>query len=330
MKILYAIQGTGNGHVSRAREIVPILSKYAEVDVVLSGTHTEVDLGYPIKYKFHGFGFKFGKRGGVAIGKTLQDIRLFRFIRDVINLPVKDYDLVISDVEPVTAWACKIKGVKCLEMSHQISLQSPHTPRLKGLHYGDLLLKVYTPCTHRLGFHFERYDDFIHTPVIRKEIRNLSPIDLGHYCVYLPAYDDDFIYQKLSKHTHIQWIVFSKHTQSTYTKANVTFEKISNQKFMKAFETCTGLLTGGGFEGPAEALFLGKKLLCVPMRNQFEQLCNAKAIEALGVPVIWKEKEFDTKLKHWIEQAERISVNFPDETESLLLEVLNSTKKSLR
>jgi UDP:flavonoid glycosyltransferase YjiC (YdhE family) len=30
MKILYAIQGTGNGHVSRAREIIPIPKKYGE------------------------------------------------------------------------------------------------------------------------------------------------------------------------------------------------------------------------------------------------------------------------------------------------------------
>ncbi len=31
MKILYAIQGTGNGHVARAREIVPILQKHYDV-----------------------------------------------------------------------------------------------------------------------------------------------------------------------------------------------------------------------------------------------------------------------------------------------------------
>ena len=29
MKILYAIQGTGNGHISRARDIIPVLQKKA-------------------------------------------------------------------------------------------------------------------------------------------------------------------------------------------------------------------------------------------------------------------------------------------------------------
>jgi len=31
MKILYAIQGTGNGHISRAREIVPLFFAFIGV-----------------------------------------------------------------------------------------------------------------------------------------------------------------------------------------------------------------------------------------------------------------------------------------------------------
>ncbi|RYY68461.1 MAG: glycosyl transferase, partial [Chitinophagaceae bacterium] len=37
MKILYALQATGNGHISRASEILPILETMADVDVLLSG-----------------------------------------------------------------------------------------------------------------------------------------------------------------------------------------------------------------------------------------------------------------------------------------------------
>jgi hypothetical protein len=35
------------------------------------------------------------------------------------------------------------------------------------------------------------------------------------------------------------------------------------------------------FETPAEALFLGKKLLVIPMTGQYEQECNAAALAAL-------------------------------------------------
>ena len=39
MKILYAIQGTGNGHLSRAREFIPALAARTSMDVLISGTN---------------------------------------------------------------------------------------------------------------------------------------------------------------------------------------------------------------------------------------------------------------------------------------------------
>ena len=44
MKILYAIQGTGNGHISRARDIIPVLMQMGELDILISGTEAEVEL----------------------------------------------------------------------------------------------------------------------------------------------------------------------------------------------------------------------------------------------------------------------------------------------
>ena len=67
MKILYAIQGTGNGHLSRARDIIPLLEKKGELDILISGIQADVELPYPIKYKFKGLSFIFGKKGSVDI-----------------------------------------------------------------------------------------------------------------------------------------------------------------------------------------------------------------------------------------------------------------------
>ena len=65
MKILFAIQGTGNGHLSRARDVYPELAKYGEVDVLISGIQADVDVPFPVKYKMYGMSFVFGKKGGV-------------------------------------------------------------------------------------------------------------------------------------------------------------------------------------------------------------------------------------------------------------------------
>ena len=54
MKILYSVQATGNGHISRAMELLPYLKKYGEVDVFLSGANSSLNLDAPIKYRSKG------------------------------------------------------------------------------------------------------------------------------------------------------------------------------------------------------------------------------------------------------------------------------------
>ena len=103
MRILYAIQGTGNGHVSRAREVIPHLQKHGSVDVLLSGTQNEVGLEQEIKYRMSGMGFVFGKSGGIDICATWRGMHTRQLISDIKILPVESYDLVISDYEPISA-----------------------------------------------------------------------------------------------------------------------------------------------------------------------------------------------------------------------------------
>lgn len=324
MKILYAIQGTGNGHVSRAREIIPILKKYGTLDILISGTQADVNLEEEIKYKLKGFGFDFGTNGGINYKSSFRKADFGQLIKDIRNLPVKNYDLIINDFEPVTAWACKLRNVKSVALSHQSAFLSPKTPVIAGFHLGKIILKNYAPATYKIGFHFKKYDNFIKTPVIRSEIRVLNSENLGHYTVYLPAYSDTFILKKLEKYKNIKFKVFSKHTQEDYVKNHIEVCRINNGKFNQSLATCEGLLTGGGFEGPAEAMFLGKKVLCVPMFHQYEQQCNALAAEDMGATIIWYEKEFDSKLKFWIENGKNIKVDFPDETEEIIKQLIES------
>ena len=318
MKILYAIQGTGNGHISRAREIVPLLQKYGEVDLLVSGTEAEVSLSQPLKYRFHGFSFVFGTDGGVDKWATWKIMDLRQLWRDMHSLPLKQYDLIINDFEPVSAWACRLQKIPSVSLSHQCAFDSPKTPRPKKWNYGEWLFKYYSPTTHHVGFHFERYDDFIHTPVIRSEIRDLQTANLGHYTVYLPAYDDKVLAKYLSQ-TDVQWQIFSKRQKTPYQNGNVQIFPVNNEAFNSSMANCEGLLTGGGFEGPAEALFLQKKVLMIPMKGQYEQQCNALAASKMGVPVIQAiDETFVARINSWIKNGERVWVDFPDETEQIV------------
>lgn len=319
MKILYAIQGTGNGHISRAREIIPLLQKHGEVDILISGTQADVQLSQPIKYKLHGFSFVFGKNGGVDHFKTWLSMNLFRFRKDIKQLELKQYNLIVNDFEPISAWACKLQGIESVSLSHQASFKSKKVPRPKTIDWGKVILSHYAPTTYHIGFHFKKYDNFIYTPVIRAEIRQLKPEILGHYTVYLPAIDDKHLVKLLTQIPGITWQVFSKHTTVNYIQDNVFVAPINNEKFNKSLATCTGLFTGGGFEGPAEALYLGKKLLVSPMKFQFEQQCNAYALKELGIPVIWgSTKNWLPIIKNWVENPQVHQFNFPDETEKIV------------
>ena len=325
MKILFAIQGTGNGHLSRARDVYPELVKYGEVDVLISGIQADVAVPFPVKYKLYGMSFIFGKKGGVDIWDTTKRLRLFQLLKDIRTFPIADYDMVINDFEPVSSWACKRKNLPCISLSHQCAVLHPDAPKpAKGDWMGMTILKRYAPVTDAYGFHFKAFGKNIYTPVIRKEIRALSPVDKGHYTVYLPAYDDATIIKHLSQFPEAKWEVFSKHNKQPFTKGNVNIQKIDNDAFIKSMTESTGVLCGGGFEGPAEAMYLGKKVLVIPMLTQYEQQCNAAGAEAMGATVIntLDAKHYDT-VRNWLKNGQPCMVNYPDITADIIAELMN-------
>lgn len=314
MKILYAIQGTGNGHLSRAVDIIPELKKHGNLDLFVSGAQAEIVLPYPVKYKSKGLSFYFGKSGGINFLKTFQKNSSKDVMKEIKNFPVEDYDLVVNDFEPITAWACKKKEIKIVSLSHQSALLSKKAPRPKFVDpFGEWMLRNYAPVKKYIGFHFEEYDKNIFTPVIRSAIRSARPKDLGHYTVYLPAYDDKKLVQRLLKLPKVRWHIFSKHTKSAYHVGRISVYPISGVDFVESVVTCTGVICGAGFETPAEVLHLNKKLLVVPMKSQYEQKCNAAALKKLGVPVLKKVKKKSLKkIEQWLEESKPLDISFPD------------------
>lgn len=331
MKILFAIQGTGNGHLSRARDVYPLLTPYGDVDVLISGIQADVDFPYPVKYKRYGLSFIFGKTGGVDIWETTKRSKLLQLFKDIRNFPIEQYDLVINDFEPVSAWACKRKKKPCISLSHQYAVMHPSAPRpAKSDFVGQTVLGRYAPVTAGYGFHFKSFGEHIYTPVIRKEIRALVPTNEGHYTVYLPAYDDDTIVKHLSQF-NVQWEVFSKHNKEPKTIGNVHLKKIDNTAFVRSMASSAGVLCGGGFEGPAEAMYLGKKVLVIPMTGQYEQQCNALGAEAMGASVM---PLLDTKyhgiIKDWVEHGKPIRVDYPDITANIIAELMRDHTPAAR
>ena len=188
---------------------------------------------------------------------------------------------------------------------------------------GKMILQHYAPTKVHYGFHFACFDEHIFTPVIRQQIRRVDTKNLGHYTVYLPAYSDEKVIKQLSQIPAIEWQVFSKHTKKGYRHNNVFIRPIENEAFIQSLAEGAGILCGAGFETPAEALYLNKKLMVIPMKNQYEQHCNAAALKTLGIPILknFKKKRLP-QIEAWIERGRPLEINYPDITDEVIEQVL--------
>lgn len=328
MKILYAIQGTGNGHLCRAMDIIPCLQQFGQVDVLISGIQADIQLPFDITYKLHGLSFIFGKSGGVDLWKTFMSSTIRKFIQEINSVPVEKYDLVINDFEPITAWACHTKDIRCIGLSHQIGALHPDSPKPEeGDMMGKFIMKNYAPVSDAYGFHFQSYHKSVYTPVIRESIRNLQATNNNHYTVYLPSYDDAHLLKHLTKFDGVKWEVFSKHNSKSLQYKNVSINPINSDAFVRSMASSEGVLCGAGFETPAEALYLGKKVLVIPMKNQYEQHLNAAALEKMGIPVIKSlKRKYEYDIELWLNDKSNVVVDYPNNTMSIIETIINNHK----
>jgi uncharacterized protein (TIGR00661 family) len=319
MRILYGIQGTGNGHLSRAEEIVPILKKMADVDVLISGNQSQIQSSFDIEYKRNGLTFLSSRDGRVDLFRTIIKSSPLQLIKEIKNFEVKKYDLVISDFEPISAWSALVNGIPCVELSHQAAVLNENAPKPEEKdRISCYILNHYCPTKLKYGFHFQKYDNTIFTPIIRSQIRELNPTKKGYYTVYLPAYHDDLLWQILDQFD-VEWHVFSKYSKQAYRLNNIHFSPIDNSSFKRSLANCEGVICGAGFELPSEALFLQKKLMVIPMLGQFEQACNAESLRRMGVTVLPSfDLVFHRSISNWIEKNSIVEVDYVDYSEEIL------------
>ena len=302
MKIFYAIQATGNGHISRAVQLYPYLKKFGAVDFFMSGNNASLNVDIPIKYKSKGCSLHYSKCGGLDYWEIAKNINPLQMYRDAKALPLSNYDVVINDFDSVTALASKIQKVKSVQFGHQASFKSKLTPRSENNNLmGELVLQKYAPATKYLGLHFKEYDTFIHPPIVKDDIVNATPTDLNHISVYLPSFDKDCLENAFRKVGDVQFHWFVNDIKKPYSVGNITYFPVNQKLFNDSLITSHGIITGGGFETPAEALYLNKKVLSIPIQKHYEQECNATALKLLGVPVLSKVGDnFHIEIENWL------------------------------
>lgn len=302
MKIFYAIQATGNGHISRAIQLYPYLQKFGSIDFFLSGNNASLNIDLPVKFKSEGCSLHYSKCGGLNYWEIAKNIHPIKMYNDAKSLPLKDYDVVINDFDSITSLACKLQKVHSVQFGHQASFVSENTPRPnKKSIMGEMILKHYAPSPKHIGLHFEKYDSFIQPPIIKDEIVQAEPKDLKHITVYLPSFQKDCLEKAFHKLSDLEFHWFLNDIQTKQTIGNITYFPVNQKFFNESLINCHGIISGGGFETPAEALYLRKKILSIPIRNHYEQECNAAALKKMGVPVVYEVgDDFDIIIENWL------------------------------
>ena len=307
-KILYAINGTGLGHISRAKALIPYLKQHAEIELLISGKRTDLIFDHEIKYCFKGFTFVYDK-GGVNWFKTIKNSNPISFVKDVLSLDISIYDAVLSDFEPISAWASILKKKKCINVSHQASFYSPNTPRPKPYFlytFQEIFMRYFANTKDYIGIHYKSYDKNIINPLIKDDILKAKTKTLKHITVYLSAISvkkQINIFLKFPEH---QFEVFHSKCKTQKKIKNITLSPLS-ESFKKSLINSSGYISQAGFESTSEALFLQKPLLAIPIKNQYEQKCNASALKELGASIS-KNLNFQT-VDQWIHSKQRLKKN---------------------
>lgn len=323
MKILYGVQGTGNGHIARARVMAKALAQRdeVEVDFLFSGREQSKYFDMEVFGDYQTLsGLTFvTEKGAVNQWKTLRSAKIRQFFKDIRQLDVRSYDLVLNDFEPVSAWAAKNQDVSCISVSHQAAFSYP-VPKTGANFIDNLLTRYFAPSDIQLGVHWYHFGHSIMPPFIEEQL-DVTPSN-QHIVVYLPFEDLDEIAALLTQFKDTAFLCFHPEIRTETIDKNIHWQPTSKPKFQHALKHCNGVIANGGFELSSECLQLGKKLLIKPLKGQYEQSSNVLTLEKLGLCSSMSNLAPDA-IKAWLDKTPPDPVTFPDKPDIFIDWILN-------
>ncbi|PWI32035.1 glycosyltransferase [Vibrio albus] len=313
MKILYGVQGTGNGHTARARAMALALKeRNADVDFLFSGREKSKFFSMEA---FGDFDVRRGltivsEQGKVNYLKTVTDNSIISLYKEISQLDLSAYDLVINDFEPVSAWAAKRQKVPCIGISHQNAFRY-EVPKKGDGWIDNRLIHHFAPADVHLGLHWYHFNQPILPPIVHTRradgVSEHQPFSL----VYLPFESIEDIMDLLLRFTRHQFVCYHPEVIESDVVENIRLEPLSHVQFQQDLSACQGVIANGGFELPSEALSLGKKLLLKPLSGQFEQESNVATLEHLGLAQSMEHLD-PSAVRSWLDESAAESVNYPD------------------
>lgn len=322
MKILYGIQGTGNGHLSRARAMGKHFTRHnADVTYLFSGRKREDLFGMDAFGHFEtrrGMTFS-SSAGKISYPKTLIANNPVRFMHEVLTLDLSAYDVVINDFEPVSAWAARLQDKQLICFGNQPAFH--HNIPVAG---EDLItrrvLKYFAPGRINIGLHWHHFNQPILPPIIHFDADETAVID-RKVLVYLPFENQQHLIAALQAFTDFQFYIYSSEHAMT-DNGNMHLRPFSLDGFQYDLKSASAVMCNAGFELPSECLQLGKKLLVKPLHKQMEQASNVLALERLGLATTMQHVDSEIIERWLLATNTNKPMNYPDVAAALVAWIL--------
>jgi uncharacterized protein (TIGR00661 family) len=204
-------------------------------------------------------------------------------------------DVVVSDFESWSYLFAVNRGLPVVSVDNmQIINRCRHDPELLHGHEGDFqIAKAVVKAKVPGAFHYlvttffypeiRKEGTSLHPPILRSEILEAKREKGEHLLVYqtyttnseLPE-----ILRSLGRECRIYGL--RRGLSEPVREGNLVYLPFSEQGFVDDLRTAGAVVAGGGFTLMGEAVYLRKPMLSEPVGKQFEQLLNARYLEALG------------------------------------------------
>jgi uncharacterized protein (TIGR00661 family) len=305
MKILYGVVGEGMGHAMRSRVVLDHLTRAHDVQVVVSGRaydylqqraseHLAVRKiwGYTLVYEDNEV------RKWQTLGRNLKGALAGwpENIRAYVELADKfEPDVVISDFETWSYLFAQRHGLPVISIDNmQIINRCAHAPELlAGVEDEYRLTNAIVKAKVAGAFHYHITTFFyppvrkerttLHPPILRPEILAARPEPGGHLLVYQTSTSNDSLLDELRKcGRECRIYGLRRDLKEELVDGNLRFKPFGERTFIDDLRTAAGVIASAGFTLMGEAVYLGRPMLAVPVRAQFEQILNARYLEREG------------------------------------------------
>ncbi len=303
MKILYGVVGEGMGHATRSKVVIThLLAQGHEVKIIVSGrAHDFLRRFFPDVEEIAGLTMVY-EENAVKRGRTLRnflkELPLWGGWADNFEVMTRisesfPADCVMSDFEshaylygqkhelPVIS----IDNMQVLNRC-EIDVEIPEDERIDYAIARGIVKAKLPGCFHYLvtSFFFPRVRKprtSLYPPILRDDILNArAKAARGEHLLVYQTSDSYSELLPVLKGLGIPVTVYGLGKDAV--DGNLTMKSFSEQGFVDDLASARGVIAGGGFSLLSEAVYLGKPILSVPVRKQFEQLLNALYVRKLG------------------------------------------------